>query len=637
MDSTCVRSVPLEVVRGLLVAVLLLVSPAAAQQLDEDRTPPRLSLVDGDVSFWRPGADDWAAARLNIPLAPGDYLATGATARVEVQVGPRAYLRAGGDSEVGLDEQRQGRLRFGVRSGTVALDVRPGGSSETYELATPQASVTLDNPGYVRVGVDAATTRVTVRRGGSVTVTGPDGQPRRIGTDEEAVVTTGAAGQSALFAAPPVDDWDRWNFERTDALVAAASAADVPAGVYGAEALDQHGSWRVVPTYGRVWMPAGVPPGWAPYSAGRWLWDPYYGWTWVDDAPWGWAPFHYGRWVYVRRAWAWAPGPVVVRPVYAPALVAFFGGGGVRVSVGVPFVSWVALGWGEPVRPWWGPSWYVGRPCWAGWGGPRVVNNIVINNPTTIVDVRHVDRLHHYQNGRLPDAVRAMRRDLFGRSDLARARITHTDLERSRPLRGRAPGRGGPDAVAPALGRGAGRSPAARDRVLTGQRPRVEAGERGSLATRQRPARPQRFARPAASQDASRPAAEAARPGPPRAAVRQPQPYAHPLPSRPPRVEAARPQRESNFGRSGAAFGNRQASPGGTSGAVAAPRGPAAAPPAADNRRERGWQGGAPRGFERPAGTAPRVAAGGRRAGLGTDGGGGQPAPAPRGGRAGRD
>ena len=47
---------------------------------------------------------------------------------------------------------------------------------------------------------------------------------------------------------------------------------------------------------------------------------PIYGWTWVDTAPWGWAPYHHGRWVHVNGYWGWAPGPAVVRPVYAPGL-----------------------------------------------------------------------------------------------------------------------------------------------------------------------------------------------------------------------------------------------------------------------------------------------------------------------------
>ena len=78
----------------------------------------------------------------------------------------------------------------------------------------------------------------------------------------------------------------------------------------------------------------GVPPGWAPYRYGHWAWIAPWGWTWVDDAPWGYAPFHYGRWVFVGGGWAWVPGPVVVgvRPVYAPALVAWVGGPGFGVA-----------------------------------------------------------------------------------------------------------------------------------------------------------------------------------------------------------------------------------------------------------------------------------------------------------------
>jgi len=77
---------------------------------------------------------------------------------------------------------------------------------------------------------------------------------------------------------------------------------------------------------------------------------------WIDETPWGWAPFHYGRWVYIDGFWAWAPGPVVRRPVYSPAMVAFMirdHDASVRLSVGLPGLWWVALSWGEPVVPWW--------------------------------------------------------------------------------------------------------------------------------------------------------------------------------------------------------------------------------------------------------------------------------------------
>src|SRR5581483_4733776 len=207
---------------------------------------------------------------------------------------------------------------------------------------------------------------------------------------------------------------------RTDELLDSVSARYVAEGVYGVDDLDHHGDWRVVPTYGAIWVPRETPAGWAPYTTGRWVWDPRFGWTWVDTAAWGWAPYHHGRWVYVDGLWAWAPGPIVARPVYAPALVAFFSAPGIRVSVGTPFVSWVALGWGEPVIPWWGRPGFIGRPVWAGWGGPRVVNNVVINRTTVV----NVNEIHVYRNAAVPRAVVAVPPDRFGRAHVQEVRVT---------------------------------------------------------------------------------------------------------------------------------------------------------------------------------------------------------------------
>jgi hypothetical protein len=206
--------------------------------------------------------------------------------------------------------------------------------------------------------------------------------------------------------------------------------------VYGASDLDQHGSWRRVESYGPVWIPRAMPVGWAPYSHGRWLFDPVYGWTWVDDAPWGWAPFHYGRWVHVHGYWAWAPGPIVVRSYYAPALVAFYGSPhvSVRVSFGSPSVAWVPLGWGEPCVPWWGHSRWRGQPHWFGWGGPRVVNKVVIKNKTVI----KVKDIHVYENARVPGAFSAVKGKDFGRRHVREARVDARP-DRLEHIRGKLP------------------------------------------------------------------------------------------------------------------------------------------------------------------------------------------------------
>jgi len=55
-----------------LAIALAAARPAAAVQGQQGAgpTPPRVSFLDGEVSFWRPGAEDWAPAKVNTPLAP---------------------------------------------------------------------------------------------------------------------------------------------------------------------------------------------------------------------------------------------------------------------------------------------------------------------------------------------------------------------------------------------------------------------------------------------------------------------------------------------------------------------------------------------------------------------------------------
>ncbi|HEX4628563.1 MAG TPA: DUF6600 domain-containing protein, partial [Gemmatimonadales bacterium] len=89
-----------------------------------------------------------------------------------------------------------------------------------------------------------------------------------------------------------------------------------------------------------------------PFRFGHWLWIAPWGWTWVDDSPWGYATFHYGRWVQLRGSWCWVPGPRPLRPVYAPALVAWTQGPGFAGPVaGAPSVGWFPLGPHEVYAP----------------------------------------------------------------------------------------------------------------------------------------------------------------------------------------------------------------------------------------------------------------------------------------------
>src|SRR5262249_30284977 len=66
----------------------------ARPEESDGATPPRVSYLNGEVSFWRQGASDWAPAQLNTPLAPGDVLYTGQGGAVEIQIGRAAFVRA---------------------------------------------------------------------------------------------------------------------------------------------------------------------------------------------------------------------------------------------------------------------------------------------------------------------------------------------------------------------------------------------------------------------------------------------------------------------------------------------------------------------------------------------------------------
>ena len=392
-------------------------------------TPARVSYLNGEVSFWRPGASDWTPAKVNTPLAPGDVFYTGSDGTVEIQVGPRAFVRAAPGAQIALDNHEPDYIQLRLTAGHAAVDIRELGSGDTLELATPGAAFTIERNGYYHAEVSDDTTTFRAHRAGSATMTPAGGAATPVPANQQAVVTGTESPRVVVGAAPALTAWDQWNYQRTDYLTQPASARYVPQGVYGTETLDQHGTWRNVESYGNVWVPTTVAAGWVPYSTGRWIWDPRFGWTWLDDAPWGWAPYHYGRWVHVHNYWAWAPGPVVVRPVYSPALVVFLGGG-VHLSVGWP-VYWAPLGWGEPCVPWWGRRGFVGVPSWHGWGGPRVVNNVVVNN-TTVVNVQNINV---YRNVTVNNAVVGVPADRFGRGAVVATRANTSEVRQLAPLR----------------------------------------------------------------------------------------------------------------------------------------------------------------------------------------------------------
>ena len=390
--------------------------PEAASQQNTD--PPgrvaRLNYTAGAVTTEPAGATDWSYAQINRPLTSGDQLWNDQNARSELHIGSTA-VRLGQSTSLDILNLDDNSAQLKVAQGTLSARVRELAPGSTYEIDTPNVALGLNGPGDYRVDVapDGSSTTVTVRSG-SATVYGDSGQ------------VPVAAGQQIRFAgtnlqqvadngAPGLDGFDQWAASRDAAEDRSVSARYVSRDIPGYQDLDANGTWRSSPQYGEVWVPRATPAGWAPYHDGHWVWQAPWGWTWVDDAPWGFAPYHYGRWAYVDDSWAWVPGPVVVSepPVYAPALVAFVGGGGGGVDWGVSLaiggavaagVAWFPLGPGEPWHPHWGD-----HDHWSPGYYNRVNNTTVVNNYNRNVTNVNVTNIHNtYINYRAPGGVTAV-------------------------------------------------------------------------------------------------------------------------------------------------------------------------------------------------------------------------------------
>jgi hypothetical protein len=409
----------------------------SAPQDQPTQDPPsrvaRMNYTQGSVSFQPGGEGDWVTAVPNRPLTTGDNLWADQNSRAEMHIGSTAIRLAPETSVTFLDlDDRTTQVR--LSAGTIIVRVRHLDDGDVFEVDTPNLAFNLQHTGEYRIDVDSNgdMTNVSVFSGrGEVTGGGYS--------------YTVVAGQSARFSGtdqlnydiaqlPAADDFDNWAFERDHREDGAESANYVSPEMTGYEDLDDYGHWQYVGGYGTVWVPAGVAADWAPYRNGHWAYIDPWGWTWVEDEPWGFAPFHYGRWAYAENRWCWVPGPVAVRPVYAPALVAFVGGVGISIGGG-PGVGWFPLAPGEVYVPYYrGSRSYVERV--------NVTNTVVnVTRITNVYNERNITNIT-YVNQRLNNGVTLVSRDTFVNARPVARNLGHFDarqladtrVERSVPV-----------------------------------------------------------------------------------------------------------------------------------------------------------------------------------------------------------
>lgn len=349
-----------------------------AGQYEPGRAVARISILNGDVSVRRGDSGDVVAAVINNPIMADDRVLTGANARAEVQLDFGNVVRIAPNSEVRFVGMDVKGFQLQVAAGSVTFRVlRP--SQAQAEVDTPSVAMHPLRQGAYRVTVNEdGTSQITVRSGEAEIYSQNGSEQLQQGQTMNARGPANDPEFQVVQAIAP-DAWDRWNDDRDRLLLRSQSYRYVSPQMSGAEDLDQYGQWGNDPTYGNVWTPSNVPPGWSPYSNGRWVWEDWYGWTWVSYDPWGWAPYHYGRWFMGPVGWSWYPGPIYGNYLWSPALVGFFGfGGGFGVGFGFGGIGWVPLAPFEVLHPWWGRGFYGGFRTGA--FGTSIVNNTNIAN-----------------------------------------------------------------------------------------------------------------------------------------------------------------------------------------------------------------------------------------------------------------
>ncbi len=370
----------------------------------------QLDYANGSVSFQPGGQGDWVQAVTNRPLTTGDNLWADKDSRAELHLGSTA-IRMDAETSVTFLDLDDHNTQLKLSLGSLIVRVRHLDDGDLFEVDTPNLAFNIQRTGEYRFDVnsDGSETDTTVWQG--------SGEATGAGASYLVV-----AGQRARFAGtdqldheieqlPAADDFDSWSSDRDQNEERSEASNYVSEEMTGYEDLDGHGAWSNIAGYGPCWSPVGVAVDWAPYRYGHWAWIAPWGWTWVDDEPWGFAPFHYGRWALVESRWYWVPGRAFVRPIYAPALVAFVGGPGFHFSVGVggPGVAWFPLAPGEVYVPWYRTS-------------RAYVNNVNITN--TRVNITQVGNVYNVYNSRTNNtrityinqraaAVTAVPRDAF--------------------------------------------------------------------------------------------------------------------------------------------------------------------------------------------------------------------------------
>ncbi len=392
-----------------ILTTLILVSILSAQDF-EDYNPEvsarvaRVKMTRGEAVILRKDADEWEKVVLNLPIVEGDEIVLERGARLEIQLDSWNFIRIDENSRIRLTTLNEDGVAVSLINGT--LSARVGnleGDGKFFEIDAPGSTIAVQRKGLFKINAtDSVNGRVSVS-------VGDDGEAR-VYSETSGFTLRGDRTATLFLVGSRKGEWDlaevrgagdefdRWVRSRDDLIAQKLKGADFnkyyDSDFYGADDLNDYGTWVDTSEYGNVWRPhrttTNVYVNWSPYRYGHWRWVPPYGWTWVNDEPWGWVTYHHGRWVYISGYWHWAPYPHPsyrwTRSWWRPAFVSFYYYGG--------SVCWYPL-------PYYSSYYDYNRIYYSRWSNRNYARNSRWRPQTVVVNIINVPRDYDRRNPRI--------------------------------------------------------------------------------------------------------------------------------------------------------------------------------------------------------------------------------------------
>jgi len=266
-------------------------------------------------------------ATVNLSIFEGDAAGT-TDGRMEIYLGKLNYLRLDYDTDVKftkLPALRRTRTTLQLRRGGIILDVTNIDDERDIVVQTEDCGLFILRRGLYRINArENGRTEVYVYDG-LAEVAGTD-YSRNIRENQKVVMREGRVLERPFyFYESEKDDFDRWNKTRMNSYeyMRYGSSRYMNRGYEDQEyELTRSGRWTYNAEYNtNVWIPYNVGSSWRPYSNGRWIWHPVYGYVWNSYDSWGYYTHHYGRWHWSGSyGWYWLPGYR-----WSPAWVSWYG------------------------------------------------------------------------------------------------------------------------------------------------------------------------------------------------------------------------------------------------------------------------------------------------------------------------